>query len=177
MTVSRPMPPTMPGVRRSASARLVSGPTISRSTGSAAAAAADRVATRNCTASEPARSRGLGRPRRAAQPVLAMDVAGVDPVSDQRLGGARVHLDVRAGDGEHRQHVVRRRLEADIAEHRGDGVGRAAGRDQQQQRLGVVDAAVGIEDQSVCHGHVGSELRQTTHHRPSRSRSSRRRRR
>ena len=120
---------------------------------------------------------GLGRTRRAAQPVLAMDVTGVDPGLDQRLGRARMHLDVRAGGGEDGQHVLRRRLEADVAVHRRDGVRRAAGGDQQQQRLGVVDAAVGIEDQSVCHGHVGSELRQTTHHRPSRSRSSRRRRR
>jgi hypothetical protein len=118
-----------------------------------------------------------GRPRRAAQPVLAVDMTGIDAGLHQRLGSARVHLDVNAGSGEDGEHVLRRRFEADVAVHRRDGVRRAAGSDQQQQRLGVVDAAVGIEDQSVCHGYVGSELRQTTHHRPSRSRSSRRRRR
>jgi hypothetical protein len=68
-----------------------------------------------------------------------------------------------------------RLLEVDVAEHGGDGVGRPPGGDQHQQRLGVVDAAVGIEDQPVCH--VGSELRQTAHHRSAKSPSSRRRRR
>jgi hypothetical protein len=88
-------------------------------------------------------------PRRAAQPVLAMDLAGVDDLLHQRLVCALVHVDRRAGNGEHRQDVVRRGVQIDIAEHGGDGVGRPAVGDQQQQGLGVVDATVGIEDEAV----------------------------
>src|SRR6266851_916092 len=71
MMVSRPMPPVMPGARCSASARLVSGPIIRRSTGSAVAAAADSVETRNPTASNPAMSAvraGRGAPPSPSSP-------------------------------------------------------------------------------------------------------------
>src|ERR1700722_702724 len=71
MMVSRPMPPVMPGARCSASARLVSGPIIRRSTGSAVAAAADSVATRKPTASDPAMSAvraGRGAPPSPSSP-------------------------------------------------------------------------------------------------------------
>jgi hypothetical protein len=102
------------------------------------------------------RSGDLGdgvRPGRAAQPIVAVDLAGVDDdLFLQRLGRALVHLDVGAGDCQHRQDVIRRRLEIDVAEHRGDGIGRPAVGDQQQQRLGIVDPAVGIEDQFVGQG-------------------------
>jgi hypothetical protein len=52
-----------------------------------------------------------------------------------------------------RPHIARGRIEVDIAEHRGDGFRRAAVGDQQQQRLRIVDAAVGVEDQPV-HRHA-----------------------
>ena len=73
----------------------------------------------------------------------------MDDLLLQRLVSPFVDIDRDAGDREHRQHVGRRGVEIDVAEHRGDGVGRPAVGDQQQQRLGVVDAAIGIEDQAV----------------------------
>src|SRR6185437_9796951 len=64
------------------------------------------------------RSRDLGngvRSRRAAQPVVTVDLAGVDDdLFLQGLRRALVHLDVGAGDGQHRQYVVRRRLYVDV---------------------------------------------------------------
>src|SRR5882757_9871237 len=71
MMVSRPMPLAMPGVRCSASARLVSGPIIRRSTGSAVAVAADSVEARKPTASDPAMSAvraGRGAPPSPSSP-------------------------------------------------------------------------------------------------------------
>ena len=92
-----------------------------------------------------------GRARGAAQSILAMDVLGMDEVLDDRLGGALVNRDVGPDHGERGEHVAGRRIELDVAEHRGDGGRGAAVGDQQQQRLGIVDAAVGVEDQPVGH--------------------------
>ena len=47
-----------------------------------------------------------------------------------------------------------REVETDIAEHRGDGIGRGTVGDQHGQRLRIVDAAVGVEDEEIA-GHSG----------------------
>ena len=84
-----------------------------------------------------------------------MDVARLDALLGQGLGRAGMDRDVGARDGQDGEDVLGRIGQADIAEHRGDRVGRATAGDQHQQGLGVIDAAVGIEDQPVArHGSV-----------------------
>ncbi len=63
--------------------------------------------------------------------------------------------DVGADDGQSGEHVARGRLQVDVAEDGRDGVGRAAVGDQHQQRLGVVDTAVSVEDEPVGHHSCG----------------------
>src|SRR5262249_38715892 len=104
-----------------------------------------------------------------------MDMARVDAFLVDRLGRAGVHRNVGAGHGQSRQHVLGGALQVHVAEHRGDAVRYAPVGDQQQQRLGVVDGAGGIEDQPVAsHMHIVSPAsrRSTGRKQPAGRRSS-----
>ncbi len=84
-----------------------------------------------------------------------MNMLGMDDLLGERLGGALVDGDVGADHGQGRQHIARGRLQIDVAEDGGDGVRWAAVGDEHQQRLGVVDTAVGVEDEPVGHYSCG----------------------
>ena len=60
-----------------------------------------------------------------------------------------MHGNRGAGNGQRIQHVSRGVFQVDVAVNGGDRARHPAGGDQQEQRLGVIDAAIGIEDQPV----------------------------
>ena len=71
-----------------------------------------------------------------------MNVFGVDDGLGDGPRGALVDRRRCASHGQRRQDVAGCGIEPDIAEHGGDGIGGAAGGNQHQQGLRVVDASI-----------------------------------
>ncbi len=147
MIVSVPIPSARPGSHSSAMARLLSGPIASMSIrvpSRRAAQEGDRVISRD-------RRQACGD-RRAAEPVLVMHMGGVDRLLRHRPRKSRDHGNLpgiakrQAGE-----HVPGCERQGHVAENGRHGHGPDAAGKQQYQRLCMVDAAVGTEDQRSPH--------------------------
>ena len=172
ITATRPRRGSSSGRSAASSAMFVSGPTGASSTGSLAALEhlgqqVDRV------------HRHDGRPRlrrrRAAQPVGAVHDRRVATARhDERpVGAGRDGHVLAAGQREHAQRVARRRLERQVARDRREREQvELRARQREQDRDGVVDARVAVDDERRGHAIAA---RTVCRRRPGRASGRRRR--